>query len=320
MIQIIKQGLCAMQGYVLCCALCLLLQNAHTQTFTFDFETDAQGWKADWADYPVTDSIFYELESKHTNLPNYILPNQKGIYIQGFNRSDDLFMFLKKKLTGLLPNQRYILQFQLEMASDAPTNAVGVGGSPGLTIKVGAVSFEPIKVIELVGGTRFYVMNMDKGNQSTPGSQMDTIGKTSVSDTTTQFTLINRQNKKAFIASTNSNGELWAIVGTESAFEGFSALYYSKIVLTLTATTAIEKTPTKLDSPIYPNPVTTTVFLDTTEAFDTYSLYDMIGRLVKNAPLSKNALDVSFLPQGVYVLILKQTNGVMKYSKFIKVQ
>ncbi len=318
MIQIIKPYLSAIRGYALCLVWSFVLQNAYAQTFTFDFETDAQGWQADWADYPVTDSVFYELESKHTSLPSYIVPNQKGIFIKGFNRSDDLFMFLKKRLTGLLPNQRYALQFQLEMASDAPTNAIGVGGSPGLTIKVGAVPFEPIKVVELVGGTRFYVMNIDKGNQSIPGSQMDTIGKTSVSDTTTRFTLINRQNKKAFFATTNGNGELWAIVGTESAFEGFSALYYSKIVLTLTATTAIEKTPTELDSPIYPNPATTTVFLDTTEAFDTYSLYDLTGRLIINAPLSKKVLDVSFLPEGLYLLILKQTNGVMKYAKFIK--
>ncbi len=320
MIQFFNQSLGAIQGYALCWAFCFVSQQAHTQTFTFDFETDAQGWQANWADYPVTDSIFYELESKHTSLPNYIVPNQKGIFIQGFNRSDDLFMFLKKKLTGLLPNQRYAIQFQLEMASDAPTNAVGIGGSPGLTIKVGAVPFEPIKVIELVGGTRFYVMNIDKGNQSIPGSQMDTIGKTSVSDTTTRFTLINRQNKKAFFATTNANGELWTIVGTESAFEGLSALYYSKIVLVLTATTAIEKTPHEVDFPIYPNPTTTTIFLETAEIFDTYTLYDSAGRLIKNAPLSIKAIDVSFLPQGAYVLILKQTNGFMKYTKFIKIK
>ena len=130
MIQIIKPYLSAIRGYALCLVWSFVLQNAYAQTFTFDFETDAQGWQADWADYPVTDSVFYELESKHTSLPSYIVPNQKGIFIKGFNRSDDLFMFLKKRLTGLSPNQRYALQFQLEMASDAPTNAIGVGGSP----------------------------------------------------------------------------------------------------------------------------------------------------------------------------------------------
>lgn len=302
-----------------CFQLCWLASASKAQTFTYDFESDAQGWQADWADYPVTDSIFYELESKHTSLPSYIIPNQKGILIKGNNHSDDLFMFLKKKLTGLLPNRKYAIQFQLEMASDARSNAIGVGGSPGLYIKVGATTFEPKKITGDVGGTLYYVMNIDKGNQSIPGTQMDTIGKTSVSDTTTRFTIINRQNKKLFYATTNANGELWAIVGTESAFEGLSTLYYSKIVLTLTATTAVDDTPSVLDLKISPNPTNSMLYLDTESDNMPYLIYDLAGRLVEKQSFSTQNIDVSYLPMGTYFLILKKADGQIKRAKFLKI-
>lgn len=304
---------------VLC--VCLFAFKASSQTFTFDFETDAQGWSADWADYPANanDSLFYQLESKHASLPRYIVPNQKGIYIKGFNHSDDLFMFLKKKLTGLLPNQRYKIQFQIELASDAPTNAIGIGGSPGLYLKAGAAPLEPMKIKQTEGGTPFYRMNIDKGNQSMPGTQMDTIGKTSVNDTTTQFTLINRQNRNAFYAKSNANGELWAIVGTESAFEGLTELYYSKIGITLSAATGTDEKGLIRSINIYPNPSNSTIFVENAQDFSAFDIYDLTGRLVKRGPLSINALDVSFLAAGQYILSLKHSDESVHYAKFVKI-
>jgi hypothetical protein len=306
--------------------VCLFAFKASSQTFTFDFETDAQGWSADWADYPAnpTDSLFYELASKHITLPTYIVPNQKGIYIKGFNHSDDLFMFLKKKLTGLLPNQRYKIQFQIELASDAPTSAIGIGGSPGLYLKAGATSIEPLKIKQTEGSTPFYRMNIDKGNQSMSGTQMDTIGKTSVSDTTTQFTIINRQNRNAFYAKSNANGELWAIVGTESAFEGLSELYYSRIEITLSAVTGTDERPLNQSINIYPNPSNSIIFVENAQDFSAFDIYDLTGRLVKRGTLPKesaisiNALDVSFLTAGQYILSLKHSDESVHYAKFVK--
>ena len=303
---------------VLLALMCFFCLKTKAQTFTFDFETDAQGWLADWADYPANDSIFYQLESKHTALPRYILPNQKGIYIKGFNHSDDLFMFLKKRLTGLLPNQKYKIQFQIELASDAPTNAVGVGGSPGLYLKAGATPTEPIKIKQSDAGTIYYRMNIDKGNQSMPGTQMDTLGKTGVSDTTTQFALINRQNRNAFFATTNANGELWAIIGTESGFEGLSELYYSHIVLTLSVVTKTDDGASLRSVKVYPNPSNSVIYIENNADFDRFELYDWAGRLLKNAPLSKNEIDISFLTEGQYILCLMNKRNTVKYAKFIK--
>ena len=67
------------------------------------------------------------------------LPTELGIpgtgyYIQGTNTSDDLFMFLTRRLTsqdGIEPNVQYLLDFNLTLASDAPSNAIGSGGAGG---------------------------------------------------------------------------------------------------------------------------------------------------------------------------------------------
>jgi hypothetical protein len=201
-------------------------------SFSFDFSTADQGWTGDFADYPEGDSIGYELLFKHDTLPTNLNQNKtkKALLISGNNGSDDLFMFVKRKLSGLRPNATYELLFNIQLASNAPTNAVGVGGAPGESVylKVGATLEEPKKELDVDNMLR---MNIDKGNQSEDGEDMIVIGHVGVAPTTTQYASISRNNNStsSFIATTDSNGELWLIVGTDSGFEGTTTLYYMKI-------------------------------------------------------------------------------------------
>lgn len=197
---------------------------------TFEFNTGTHGWTGDFADYPVTDSVFYELQFAHTPLPAPLNSNVKSLKLSGNNHSDDLFMFIKRKVSGLRPNTTYDIGIGIEVASKAPTNAVGVGGAPGesVVIKVGATGKEPKKVAE----NGHYLMNIDKGNQQQSGTDMKVIGNVGVSDTTTVFTLIQRTNKSVPIqATTDKDGSLWVIIGTESGFEATSTLYFRRIEL-----------------------------------------------------------------------------------------
>lgn len=199
-----------------------------SQTFTFEFNTGTHGWAGDFADYPKIDSVFYELEFAHSALPTPLNSNIKALKLSGNNHSDDLFMFLKRKITGLRPNTAYKLMFDLKFASNAPTTAIGVGGSPGesVVMKVGATQVEPKKVEE----DGFYLMNIDKANQSASGKDMKAIGHVGVSDTTTVFTLIERNNHATpFEVTTDKDGTIWVIIGTESGFEATTTLYYSRI-------------------------------------------------------------------------------------------
>jgi len=198
----------------------------------YDFKSDSYGWYGDFADYPVNDSIAYELKFEHTNLPTN-LGSGKALLLSGNNHSDDLFMFLKKKISGLSPNTEYATSFEVKFATNAAKNSVGIGGSPGESVflKAGSFNEEPRKV-NLEG---YYTMNLDKGNQSTRGENMVVIGTISFASTDgVSYALETRNNLSSLIARTNQNGDLWIIVGTDSGFEGTGAIYYTEISLVLT--------------------------------------------------------------------------------------
>jgi len=200
-------------------------------TITFSFYDDAQGWLADFADYPAGEEVFYELSAGWAHLPSPLETTKGSFRISGNNHSDDLFMFIKRKVDGLRKNTRYHVTLEIEMASNAPTNAIGIGGAPGegVTLKVGAVMYYPDK---LLGDDDFYSINLDKGNQTSSGEDMFAIGHIGVSDTTTVYSFIKRNNNAVPIEiTTDEEGAFWVVIGTDSGFEGITTLYYNNIKL-----------------------------------------------------------------------------------------
>jgi hypothetical protein len=206
---------------------------------SFDFSKSQDDWVVDFTDFPTgtDDSAFYELRFAYTNLPENLGSNKKSMMLSGNNHSDDLFMFMKKKITNLTPNTDYTIVFGVELASNASKGAVGIGGSPGESVylKAGASGAEPKKVID----ANRYALNIDKGNQSTPGENTVVLGNIAVDYDTEEFALITRSNSTAynnpFVAKSNSKGELWLIVGTDSGFEGTTTVYYTKVNVVFSA-------------------------------------------------------------------------------------
>jgi hypothetical protein len=107
-----------------------------------DFSNVPGGWSVDFADYPKGKELEWKLEGGIANLPSPLDAKLKGLRVSGFNHSDDLFMFLKKKITGLKSNQTYTVNLEVEFASNAPSDAFGVGGAPGesVVLKAGLTS------------------------------------------------------------------------------------------------------------------------------------------------------------------------------------
>lgn len=204
-------------------------------TQNFDFTQDQYGWQHGFAEYPAgpDDSVFFELKAGYTQEPS---GGSKALMISGNNHSDDLFMYIKKKLDGLAANREYTITFNVSFLSDASVNSIGAGGSPGESVyfKVGATPSEPKTVLD----NNMYVMNIDKGIQSESGNDMITVGDIAT-PASSGYALITRTNS-AYVdtplkVKTNSKGELWLIVGTDSAFEGVTTLYYTKVYVTLSA-------------------------------------------------------------------------------------
>ncbi|MCP1385609.1 hypothetical protein [Runella salmonicolor] len=196
---------------------------------TSDFNKGNENWEAGLTDFSTQQDSIMEFSSKITALPTDSL--KKGFMLTSHNRSDDAFMYLKRKLTGLAPNQTYDITFEVELASKYPENGVGVGGSPGgaVYLKAGASGIEPQKVKDSTNA-QHWTLNWDKGNQSSGGKNAIVLGTVGIEGETYKYQIIKRTNQsKAFSAKTNDKGELWLLVGTDSGFEGITTLYYTKV-------------------------------------------------------------------------------------------
>jgi len=196
--------------------------------FNYQFESDKEGWFGDFSDYPLGAEDFYQLSYEYTVLPEPLDDTKGSLLLSGNNHSDDLFMFIKKKISGLTPNATYDVTFDIEFASNVADGIVGIGGSPGegVTIKAGSTQIEPMKVLDI---NDMYRMNIDKGNQSNSGKDMIVIGDFSNDTWENVYTLKSVTNDTPFIVQADTNGELWLIVGTDSGFESTTSIYYSRI-------------------------------------------------------------------------------------------
>jgi hypothetical protein len=209
---------------------CTSTQGAAEAEFSFTFQSDAEGWTAGFADLPADfEPSIYELASGYRPLPPGLEGN--GLYIQGHNRSDDLFMFFKRRIDGLRADATYAVFASLDLATSVPSNSFGIGGSPGesVYVKAGASTVEPVAVGENLR------MNINKGNQSNGGESMVVLGNVAHPEVSgEEFRLKSLDNADNPVnVTTDSKGGLWLIVGTDSGFEGLSTFYYARISYTL---------------------------------------------------------------------------------------
>ena len=201
----------------------------------FEFSSSTDGWVAGFSDYnPQAQDIVADTEAGHALLPDYL--GAGGAFrLSGMNRSDDLFMFIKRRLTGLVPRARYILRARIILASNAPAGAVGSGGPPGegVAVKFGAVGFEPLPIME---GPSSIVMNIDKGHQGQSGVHGKVVGDMAVQTPIANPRFVLKTIERADVtieAQADAQGDIWVIVGTDSAFESRSTVYYDQIAVAI---------------------------------------------------------------------------------------
>ncbi len=204
----------------------------------FDFTENDHGWEAGFADF------FPDMEDGMDLIGGFQPSddNPPGVgaafTLQGSNHSDDLFMFMKKRLSssdGILADRTYRLSFSVVFHSDAPSNCVGIGGAPGESVylKAGGSSIEP--EAELVGdaGLAQLRMNIDKGNQASGGEAAEVIGNIAngidCEQMPTGHVEVERSHEMNQLVNSSTDSELWVFVGTDSGFEGRTDLYVSSI-------------------------------------------------------------------------------------------
>lgn len=196
-----------------------------------DFSNGSHEWIADFADYPVGEESFYELNWGWGALPSSSTEEHQGVYISGNNHSDDLFMFVKKRVSGLQPNTEYAVVLDVTIWNDIPSGLIGVGGSPGegITVKIGASAVEPLKTDK----DGFYRMNIDKGEQTEGGKDAVVVGDLAnelVDADNPQFAPKQFDNRNYPIkVKTDATGTVWLLFGTDSGFESATKYYLTDI-------------------------------------------------------------------------------------------
>lgn len=208
----------------------------------YDFDRGSRGWLAGFSDYSLEIGDLRMLAEVRP-LPQEVSERGSAFYIQGMNRSDDLFMYLKKHVSaedGLQPNQAYRLAFDIVFASNAPAGCVGAGGAPGegVYLKAGASVDEPVAALR--AGSEIG-LNIDKGQQATGGADAGVTGNVAngrdCDGLNWPYVRVRRSYTHEGAVRTDSRGVLWLLVGTDSAFEGLTGLYYESITARLTPVT-----------------------------------------------------------------------------------
>ena len=207
------------------------LVNGRVVTDLTDFGNGLNGWTGGFADYGKNMGDL-RLKWGLQDLPEELEQDGKGFYIQGMNRSDDLLMYLTRTLAGLKANTEYQVRFDLTFASNAGSNCFGVGGAPGESVylKAGAATKKPATTTD---DEQFVEVNFDKGQQSNGGKNASVVGD--ISNGTEdcsgdgEFVTLKKQHVHAFRVRTDAKGRLHLVVATDSAYEGFTRLYYQQV-------------------------------------------------------------------------------------------
>lgn len=221
-------------AYIL--VLLLAASRAPAQTFRYDFNLGQDLWEGGYSDYSMESD--FQFRFARAPLPEPLDTAKYGLMLSGMNRSDDMFMFLRRRSEGLVPSARYDVVFTIRFASRYATDGFGIGGSPGRSVfvKAGATAVMPVDE----NGR----MNIDKGNQSLPGPDMDTLGDVGVGPGTTEYASIVRTNApRKFPMTAAADGSAWLIVGTDSGFEGLTTLYYQGVEAVFTRQGGVPVTP-----------------------------------------------------------------------------
>jgi len=203
----------------------------------YDFEGDAQGWEPIIVDLPDGyDPEVGDLLTEWLPLPEGL--EGHGLYGQGANQSDDLFIGWKARVDGLAPATEYLVDADLVMASNMPGEIADEPNSPAeVYVKVGAIDREPEAIVDDEGWLR---LNADKGREEEGGRNAVVLG------TIANPNLERGEDLRTFAlhelttrdlgltGSTDPDGTLWLFMGTDSGYAGFTTQFYDALEVTLT--------------------------------------------------------------------------------------
>ena len=200
---------------------------------TFDFSTGSAAWSGAIADYTASTAPI-DVVWAHAALPAPLTGS--GLRLSGTNRSDDLFIYVKRQVGGLQPGRSYDVAMQVRLATGAPSGCVGVGGAPGegVWVHAGATTSEPRTVLQ---GAQDFRVNIDRGNQAVGGSQgvvMGTIANGNPDCQQRRFSTKLLSTHGPHAVAADGEGRVWLHAGIDSGFEAYSEIYLQSLSVVFT--------------------------------------------------------------------------------------
>lgn len=211
--------------------------SADPVTLGFTFAAQDPAWTSAYADYTIGMEPSLAFSATWEQLPS---PLQASSGLRHFSRnvSDDLFMYVWRRIDGLRPATRYRLGLTLTIATNAPRGCPGAGGAPGeaVTVKAGLLAEPPAHRTD--SGTMVRTA-FDKGDQSQAGATSTVLGNLAkptgvCGDPPLYAEKTLTTDGTGVSATSDASGRLWLYFGTDSGYEGHTALYYLHGMATLT--------------------------------------------------------------------------------------
>ena len=202
---------------------------AKTKTMKFTFESGNEGFESIFADYH-DDGNNLSTYDMHWGKEKPTIENAStALYLQGTNRSDDLFMGYFKKLTGLKSMTEYTFKIKFSIGTDAEAGSIGVGGSPAESVYVKAGIVDKLPKIAL-DGQGVYRLNVDIGNQATGSQQVPVVGNFAKPEGSKEG-YVYKAMEVEVNAKTDASGTVYLLIGTDSAFEGMTKYYLDDVTV-----------------------------------------------------------------------------------------
>lgn len=201
-------------------------------------ENEKQHWKWGFTAYPAERETNFAPEYSYTLTPEETGIKKPSIRVSGRNQGNGMFMYLYRKIEGLEPETTYQLSYLAEFASNTPRNSIGTGGSPGASVylKAGAVAQNPYNIQKKAENGLYRLTAYDKGRQPELVNDMISLGNIGTGLSEFKYSMIKRSGSNQQTVTTGKNGELWLVIGTESAYEGVTTLFYTSVKIKATKT------------------------------------------------------------------------------------
>jgi len=200
------------------------------------FQEDSEGWEAQFAEYEpgLEDSL--KLSFTHDNFTVSESFGPVSAVIQsGYATNSDLFMYIKRQISGFVPNKTYNVFFSLELYAQLNENFAGDLDNPskGSFLKAGILENEPDTTIVDDAdnpGKKKVITNFSKGEDQIAASNMAYLGKiehTGMDDP--PLLLIATSDGYSLLGTADDEGKMWVMIGIDTNQPLYQSIYYSFI-------------------------------------------------------------------------------------------